>query len=299
MHTTSGFLTPTPPFDFAQSLRFLGHFPPMQNEQALAALTLTKALSINGQTVAFQLTSTGTPDEPKLAYTLLSEQPITEDIKLAILDRVTFFLGLEDDLKPFYAIGRKDPVFAPIVQHFYGYHQVKFTTPFENACWATLSQRNPMANSIKVKHLLTETFGGCITVDGIVYHAFPEPAQLLEADEQKLLSVIRHERRTEYVRAVAAAFAHVDEQFLRTAPYEEVEAWLQSIKGIGAWSANFIMLRGLGRMDKAPVAEKMMFETVSRLYKQGQEVTAEDVRQLAEPYGSYQGYWAHYLRIAS
>ena len=101
------------------------------------------------------------------------------------------------------------------------------------------------------------------------------------------------------MRSVAAAFDNVDEQFLRTAPYEEVDAWLRSIKGIGEWSANFVLLRGLGRMDQAPVAEKMMFEAVSRLYNAGQTVSAEDVRRIAEPYSPYQGYWAHYLRVAA
>ncbi|MGI9060005.1 MAG: DNA-3-methyladenine glycosylase 2 family protein [Ktedonobacteraceae bacterium] len=299
MHTATGYLSPTAPFDFSKSLKFLGFFPPMQNEQGLAPLTLTKALSIQGQPIAFQLTSTGTIDEPQLAYTLLSEEPMTEDIQLATIDRITFFLGLEDDLRPFYAIGREDAIFAPIVEQLYGYHQVKFTTPFENTCWAVISQRNPMANAIKVKHLLTETFGSSITVNGIVYRAFPEPAQLVAADEDKLMSVIRHARRTEYVRSVAAAFDGVDEQFLRTAPYEEVEAWLQSIKGIGEWSANFVLLRGLGRMDRTPVTEKRMFEVVSRLYNAGQAVSAEDVRRIAEQYGPYQGYWAHYLRVAA
>ncbi len=299
MHTTTGYLTPTAPFDFAQSLKFLGFFPPTQHEQGLTPTTLTKALSIQGQIIAFQLTATGTIEEPQLAYSLLSEQPIHEDKAQATLDRISFFLGLNEDLRPFYATARKDAVFAPIVESLYGYHQVKFTTPFENACWAVISQRNPMANAIKVKHLLTETFGGSIQLDGTTYRAFPEPALLAEADQEQLLSVIRHERRTAYVRAVADAFSNVDEQFLRTAPYEEVEAWLQSIKGIGEWSANFVLLRGLGRMDRVPVAEKMMFEAVSRLYKHDQPVTAEDVRQIAEPYSPYQGYWAHYLRVAS
>ncbi len=299
MHTVTGTLTPTAPFDFSQSLNFLGFFPPMQNEQRLAPLMLIKALSIQGQTIAFQLTASGTIDEPQLAYTLLSEEPLTEDLRMATIDRITFFLGLEDDLRPFYAIGRADAVFAPVIEQLYGYHQVKFTTPFEIACWAVLSQRNPMSNSIKVKHLLTETFGSSIKVDGTVYRAFPEPAQIVAADAEKLLSVIRHERRTEYVRAVAAAFDNVNEHFLRTAPYEDVDAWLQSIKGIGEWSANFVLLRGLGRMDQVPVTEKMMVEAVSKLYNAGQAASAEDVRRIAEPYGLYQGYWAHYLRVAA
>lgn len=297
MHTTTGYLTPVAPFDFAHSLRFLGHFPPMQHEQGLAPMTLFKALSIQGQVIAFRLTATGTVEEPQLTYTLFSEQPIHEDAERATLDLITFFLGLDDDLRPFYATGHNDPAFAPIIENLYGYHQVKFTTPFENACWAVLSQRNPMANSIRVKHLLTERFGGSITIDGTIYRAFPEPAQLAEADEAQLMSVIRHERRTQYVRAVADAFSNVDEQFLRSAPYEEVNAWLQSIKGIGEWSANFVLLRSLGRIDRAPVAEKMMFEAVSRLYNSGKPVKAEEVQRIAAPYSPYQGYWAHYLRV--
>lgn len=50
--------------------------------------------------------------------------------------------------------------------------------------------------------------------------------------------------------------AAVADEMLRTAPYTEVEAWLCSINGVGAWSAAFVLLRGLGRMAHIPPSEK-------------------------------------------
>jgi DNA-3-methyladenine glycosylase II len=70
------------------------------------------------------------------------------------------------------------------------------------------------------------------------------------------------------------------------------------IKGIGAWSASFILLRGLGRMDRPPVGEKWSIQAVRRWYG-NDTLEAKDVERLAKPYGNYAGYWAHYLRVAS
>src|SRR5205085_5080105 len=231
-----GYLTPTPPFDFARSLDFLGFFAPMQGEQTIASQALTKVVYIEGQLIAFQLTSTGTVDAPRLEYTLISEQPISEGIKSAAIDRMNFFLSLDDDLRSFYSIGRNDPDFAPIIQELYGYHQVKFLTPFETACWALLTQRNPMHMAQKMKQAIVKTYGGSIEVQGTTYQAFPEAAQLVDISEAQLLAVVRNARKAEYLVAVINAFNEVEQQFLRHGDHDEVEAWLRSIRGCGEWS---------------------------------------------------------------
>ncbi len=299
MYTESGELTPTPPFDFNKSLQFLGIFGPTKNEQTVSSHSLTKAISLDGQTVVFQLTSIGTTENPGLEYRLFSAQPITEATKNAVAERVTFFLSLTDDLRPFYRIGREDPDFAPVIEHLYGYHQVKFLTPFENACWAVLTQRNPMKIAQKTKQALIETYGGSLEVNGTVYWAFPEPIQIAVVDEGELLKLIRNERRTEYLITIARAFSEVDEEFLKTAPDEEVEVWLRNIKSIGEWSATFIMVRGLGRMEHVPLTETRLIEATSKVYGYSEELSRDDLKRLADRYGPWQGYWAHYLRVAS
>src|SRR5690242_3183649 len=224
LSTARGVLTPAAPFDFEQSLDFLGMFLPTRGEQTVAPRTLTKAVMISEQPVVFRVAGTGSADAPRLEYTLFAEAPITPAVQAEAADRIGFYLSLDDDLRPFYAIGEADPAFAPVVQQLYGYHQVKFLTPFENAAWAILSQRNPMQVAQKQKQALAVRFGGTLTVDGVPYTAFPTPAQLAAVPPATLREVVGNERRAEYLAAAARAFSGVDESWLRAAPYAEVEA---------------------------------------------------------------------------
>jgi DNA-3-methyladenine glycosylase II len=299
MYQETGTLTPIPPFDFSKSLQFLGIFGPTKNEQTVSTHSLTKAISIDGQTVVFQLTSIGTTEKPELEYSLFSAKPFSQAMENAVVERITFFLSLKDDLQPFYRLGRADPDFAPIIEHLYGYHQVKFLTPFENACWAVLTQRNPMKIAQQTKQMLVEKYGSSLEVSGSVYRAFPEPMQIAVVDESELFKMIRNDRRAEYLAAVARAFSEADEEFLKTASDEAVEAWLRNIKGIGDWSATFIMVRGLGRMERVPLTEARLFEAASKVYGHGEELSRDDLKRLADKYGLWQGYWAHYIRVAS
>ena len=80
---------------------------PTKQEQTISSHTLSKAISIDGQTIVFQLISIGTTENPQLEYTLFSAQPITEETQNAVVERMTFFLSLEDDLQPFFALVKK------------------------------------------------------------------------------------------------------------------------------------------------------------------------------------------------
>jgi len=297
LQAVTGNLIPTAPFDFAKTLTFLGHFRPAMGEQAIGEGTLTKAVMRHGRLIVFRLASIGTLENPELTYTLYSETDLDEASRADVLEKISFFLSLKDDLEPFYAIGQDDPAFASIIHDLYGYHQVKFLTPFENACWAILSQRNSISVSRGMKDRLTVRYGGMLKVDGIPYDAFPEPAQLVTADEDELNGVIGNRWKTAGILSVARAFDQVDEDWLYTAPYQSVETWLRSIKGIGPWSASFILLRALGHMNQLPVAEKWLLDAARRTYGQP-TLTIDDLPRLAKPYGDYAGYWAHYLRAA-
>ena len=124
-------------------------------------------------------------------------------------------------------------------------------------------------------------------VDGEVHWAFPEPASLAAAAPGALLAAVGNERKAEYLGAVASAFATVDED------------WLRGIKGIGAWSAAFVLLRGVGRLERVPLSERRLIEAASAVYGPGQVVARETIQRIADRYGPWQGYWAHYLRVAS
>jgi DNA-3-methyladenine glycosylase II len=293
-YTTSGTLPVTPVFDFSKSLAFLGDFTPMNDEQEVTATTLTKAVMLNGRCIAFRVQDAGNADEPMVGYTLFSEEPLDETSHRQVAERISFFLSLQDDLRPFYALARQDADFAPVIQRLYGLHHVKFLTLCEIACWSVLGQHRALPLARKMKRALVERYGSSITIEGQTYWAFPEFERLLSVREEEFAALIKNERSAQYLYNVVQDLSQIDEDFLCNAPYDEVEAALRSIKGIGRWSAAFILFRGLGRMERILGDMQPFQDALKKLYRPG--VT---VQQLEQHYGSWIGYWSFYLRNAA
>ncbi|MEU5991715.1 hypothetical protein ABZ806_22305 [Spirillospora sp. NPDC047418] len=292
MFTETADLPAAPPFDLGPSLRFVGGFPPTSGEQAIGGGALTKALRARGRTVVARVVQAG----GGVRATLHAAEPIAPDVRDAAADRIRFYLSLDDDLTAFYAIGRDDPGFAPVIDRLHGYHQVKFPTPLENLVWAILSQRAPRAAAAKGKRALAAEFADRLTVDGTEYTAFPDIDQLASLAEARVAELAGDRRKGRYLHGAFQGWAETDEGFLRTGPYGEVKDFLLGLPGVGPWSANFILIRGLGRMDETPV-EKALLGAASRAY--GRALTEARLRELAARYGPWQGYWAHYLRAAA
>ncbi|MGI8857187.1 MAG: DNA-3-methyladenine glycosylase family protein [Thermomicrobiales bacterium] len=287
-------LRPQAPFDLGQSLAFLRGFPLTRGDQTITDDAVTRAVVAGGETVVFRVVEQGTTDAPSLGVTLYAERPISDAVREAALDRVAFFLSIADDLTPYYAIGREDAAFAPVIAQLYGYHQVKFLTPFDNAAWAILSQRTPMAAARKTWNALIDRYGSSLTADGTTYRAFPTAERLATVNPDDLSAILPNLRKAHYLHAAARAFDDVDEQWLRSAPYDEVNDWLRRIPGIGEWSATFVLIRALGRMAGIS-SEDALLRAAAKVYGP-QAGTPDGLRAIARRYGDHQGYWAHYLR---
>src|SRR3989442_7897705 len=102
LYSEEGSLRPTPPFDFAKSLDFLGMFPPMREDQTVSEMSMTKAVRVGGRAIVFQLSPTGTIKMPGLKYKLFSEHPFSHRLTDVVIDRISFFLRLSDDLNQVY-----------------------------------------------------------------------------------------------------------------------------------------------------------------------------------------------------
>ncbi len=298
LHLTTGTLAPRPPFDFAKTLAFLNDFTPTAGEQALAPASITKALTLNGRAIAFEVRNAGTLKEPCVAYTLYSEDILSETEQSVITDRIRFFLSLDDDLEQFYAIGRTDPAFAPVIERLYGLHQPKFLTPFELACWAILAQRNPLAIAHRTKMALVQRWGTGITLRDKTCWAFPEVAQLATVSPDELAKIVHNPRKVDYLISVIQFFTSVDEQFLRTGNYDEVVSQIRAIRGFGAWSSHFLLIRGLGRVEQVSSTDKELNKAAAHIYNQGQPLSPTEMQQILNRYGTTQGHWAFYARNA-
>jgi DNA-3-methyladenine glycosylase II len=294
LHTRSGTLDAVQPFDFQKSRGFLRGFGPMAGEQSLEGGQVTKAIMVEGQVVAFRVKA---EEGPRMRYELISEEPLAGSLADSVAERISFFLSLGDDVNPFYAIAKeRDPKFYPLIERWWGLHHVKFLTLLELECWAIIAQRLQRPIALRIKRALTEKFGGSIEVDGMTYWAFPDRSRLGEATPKQLLEATRNQRTMQRLVSLVESLDDLDENFLRTAPYEKAEARLQKVRGIGEWSSQFILFRGLGRVEKLqPINIRPLLETMDRLY--GPE--GKKLEEINRTYGSWSGYWTLYLRAST
>ncbi len=291
-------LPATPPFSLEQTLSFVRtayarDYERVPAHEQIVEEKLRRVVSVGGKPLLFELEA-GTAET--VIVTLYAER-LNETLVAAAIDRVRFYLGLDDDLTPLY--NRADPVFKGVLEDLYGYHMLKVLTPFEAACWAMVQQRTPNAFAHKTMARFTEQFGNTLSVDSRIYTAFPEAGAMVDDPHARVLAATNNTRKTERMLSLIEAFAGADETFLRYAPYGDVARWLLKIKGFGAWSVDFVMLRGLGRTDLAPWTDTGLLWAVSKIYTGGFEVSPGYARELAERYGTQQGSWAHYVKFAA
>src|SRR2546429_1420346 len=81
--------------------------------------------------------------------------------------------------------------------------------------------------------------------------------------------------------------------------YDEVATKIRDIRGIGEGSSYFIMVRGLGRMERVSTVDQELAKAAANIYNEGQLLAPSQMQLLLNRYGKYQGIWALYLRAPS
>lgn len=210
----------------------------------------------------------------------------------AVADHLDARLSLSDDLGPMYETASDDEAMADVVADLFGHHPVRFPTPFAAACWAALSRRAPRSVAARRRDALVRALGRVAAVDGARVSLFPTPA-MVRSRPEAVGDAVADDRSAESVLAAADAFLSAD---LRERPTDALRTRLEAVPGFGPRSAAFVTLRGFGRPSVLPAADPRLRTAVGDAYGLA-DPTAEDVRRLADRYGDYRGYWAHYLRV--
>lgn len=282
-------ITPTLPFDLAPAIELISRFQPCSDDNICRDGSLTIG---------------GYADQIPFVASVSAEAPpsLTVDIdwltepgdEHSVTTWIREYLSLDDNLTLLYEAAAADSAFRPIVDDLYGYHHVRFPTPFEAACWAALSQRTPWHVSKRLKRALVSVAGEVVERNGEEIALFPTPTRMLAAEDD-LEDALENDRKRKTILSAAQAFS---DESLGELDDEALHARLGEIWGFGPWSSEFVSLRGFGRMNRMPVSERRLRDAVADLYNLSSDTASEsDLHRLSKPYEPYVGYWAHYIRV--
>ncbi len=214
-----------------------------------------------------------------------------------VWDQLDQFLALSLDLMPLVEEARNDPPFQPVLAALYGFHPPRFRSAFQAACWTVVRQRTPQKFAVKTMERLTHLLGPKVrSPAGPPLGLFPRPADLAHGARPELVEATNNLRKVERLEGLAAEFATVNEAELRSADYDDVFKWLKSLPGLGPWSAEQVMWRGLGRVERTPWRDTGALRAVSDVYTPGLTLVREAAREQSKHYRQLQGVWLAYLK---
>jgi DNA-3-methyladenine glycosylase II len=249
-------LRPSRPTDFALTARVLRRSPRNRVDCVDDDGTWTRVVVLsrgpsllrgrqNGATIAFDAAPAGARD------------------RCAVESIVRRLFSLELDLAPFWRHVRRERGFGELARRCAGLRPQRFPTLFEALANGIYCQQLSLAAGMARLGLLAERFGPR-SPDGARFG--PPRAELVA---RASLSALRNTglsaRRAEQLRDLARLPLERFERELDGLPDAEARARLLELPGVGPWTADYVLLRGLGRIDVFPSGDVGAARTLSRI----------------------------------
>jgi len=249
----------------------------------------TRVIAVGSSPVRLTVIQETTSAEPVLVVSLHPEadDQIREDARLLVQK----ILGLTVDLQPFYVLAHDNELLRPLVEQFSGVRPPRFPSVFEALVNSIACQQVTLDLGIILLNRLSERFGPSVDDQGTIQHGFPAPTDLAEADEETIRQLGFSHQKARAIRELAADVVgeRLELACLGNMTNDEAVDYLSTIRGIGRWSAEYVLLRGLGRLDTFPGDDIGAQNNLQRLFHLVDRPNYEQIRELTSRWHPYEG----------
>jgi len=260
-----------------------------------------QVLQINGNHVLAKLTENRSIEPPLLTVELLSSKPITPANKQEALQAIKRIFSLDFDLGIFYKDVANDQVMKRIIPQLYGYKFITTPTVFESLIDAIVEQQISIKVARIIEERLAKNFGEKLEIKNDAFFAFPAPRKLAEVSISDIQGVGLSKRKAEYIHNAAKMIVDGNlnlELMKEVADSNQIIAELDGLKGVGVWTAELTMLRGIPRWDVLPADDFGIRRVISAYYCDGRPIHEAEAREIAKAWGKWKGLAAFYLITA-
>jgi DNA-3-methyladenine glycosylase II len=207
---------------------------------------------------------------------------------------VAGWLGIDCCLADFYTFAKEDELLEPLTQRFYGLPIIGLPNVFEAFAWAIIGQQINLTFAHKVKEQFVATFGQIYTWENKDYYIFPEPAVIASLSIDKLKTIQLSKQKATYLIEVARFLLENKIDFT-TKSYSELLALFIEIKGIGSWTANYVLMKTFHFPEAFPHLDVGLHNAIKALRGLDAKPTAAETLELGERWGEWKAYATAYL----
>ncbi len=185
----------------------------------------------------------------------------------AHLETVKTILGTGVDLRRWNRRVARFPWLAVLARHFRGVKPPRYPDLWEALCNGIVFQQLSILAASSIMRRLVERFSEPLEHHGVSLRSFPEPATIMQASDETLLHLGLSRQKVRYLKNAGAAVTSgaISSAHIESLPTAEARIALQSVSGIGHWSAANILLRGFGRLDVFPMGDTGVAQNIKLL----------------------------------
>jgi DNA-3-methyladenine glycosylase II len=198
---------------------------------------------------------------------------------------VTQVFSLDVDVSPYFHRLRRERGFADIARRCAGLRPQRFATLWETLANGLACQQLTLESGLMRLGRLCERFGPP-TPDGTRVGP-PDPGRVANAPVSVLRQAGFSVRRAVELRELARLPLDRFEAELRALSDDEARARLLELPGVGPWTADYVLLRGLGRLDVFPAGDVGAARTLGRIL--GRAIAPARAGHIAARFSPFRG----------
>jgi DNA-3-methyladenine glycosylase II len=281
---SSGFrITPPRPYSLALTVERLVRFAEVVDrfEDGI----YRRLLWVGGAGLRVSVRQHGPPSRAELEIRLDGREARAPAAKRAALQLVGRTLGADSDVRAFYRARRDDPLLRASIRANRGLRVAGSGSVFEAMLTAVFAQQINLAFAYSIRQELALALGRRARIDGETYTAFPTPASVARLSHEELRAFRLSNAKARALHAIADAFHSGDlsEQELEALPDEQVIERLIALRGVGRWTAEVTLMRGLGRVDAFPAGDLTVVKYLAQELLGRDDVASEkEMREFSE-----------------
>ncbi|PGM93020.1 DNA-3-methyladenine glycosylase family protein [Bacillus cereus] len=216
----------------------------------------------------------------------------------AIANYVKEWFDLTTDLAPFYKLARYDPLLQGPIQEYYGLRTLGIPDLFEALSWGIISQQINLTYAYTLKRRLVENFGNYVEWNDRKHWIFPSPEVIANLSVEDLTLLKMTTRKCEYLIDIAQLITEgklSKESLLEIQDVRLAEKQLTSIRGIGPWTAHYVLMRCLRFPSAFPIDDVGLHNAIKFITGSEKKPTKNEIKEFAANWTSWESYATFYL----